>query len=113
VKWDTHELAWAAGFLDGEGSWIAARGDFRYPQKYARILANQVDRAVLDRLCRALRMGKVAGPYIHRTGLGKKPFFVYRLGGFERVQAATALLWKFLSPVKQAQARKTLLAVKK
>jgi len=114
VTLNTHELAWSAGFLDGEGSWIAAKGDKRYPGLYARILVNQVDRRVLDRLQAALGMGTIGGPYTARNnGISKQPFFVYRLCGFEKVQAATAMLWKFLSPIKQAQARKTLLAVKK
>jgi hypothetical protein len=105
---DTHELAWAAGFVDGEG-WMGFSGHS------PRLSVTQVDRRVLDRLQAALLgLGRVAGPYDKATEERPniQPQWIYRAQSWHEVQAAIALMWKYLSPVKRAQARRTLLALR-
>lgn len=103
------ELAWAAGFFDGEGCIYIAPIKPRY--KALGIDIGQVDRRVLDRFRAAVGdLGKVYGPRDKRTKTrpNGKPSFQYRSSAFEDVQAVIAMLWKFLSPVKRNQAAKTL-----
>lgn len=95
------ELAWAAGFFDGEG-YIAGHNCRGSGQ---RLQIPQVDRRALDRFQRAMGFGKVVGPWPN----GKfSPRYHYRVGRFAEVQAAIALMWTWLGPVKKEQARNAL-----
>lgn len=100
---DTHELAWAAGFFDGEGS-VFYRG--RKRRELALTVA-QADRRPLDRFAAAVGVGAVRGPYKQRYKNGK-PYYVFSVSAHTRVQAIIALLWKFLSEPKREQARAAL-----
>lgn len=99
------ELAWAAGFMDGEGN-------FRYndKRKYGKgipvVQAAQIQREPLDRLVGVLG-GKVYGPYSYRPE--QQPYHTWSLGTFEKCQAAIAMLWPFLCSTKKAQAREALM----
>jgi hypothetical protein len=94
-------LAWAAGFLEGDGS-------FLYPKSTRTMFVSitQRNREVLDRFRHTVGFGNVYGPYRHRPGqaLSVKPFYQLRVHGFEKVQAIAAMLWFKLGPVKRAQA---------
>lgn len=99
------ELAWAAGFFDGEGN---IRFDPRPGRKrgWTQFQVAQQDRRVLDRFVAAIGFGEIYGPY---GPYGKtKPYYLLSIQGFERVQAAAAMLWRWLSPVKRQQVRLTL-----
>jgi hypothetical protein len=65
------ERFWAAGFLDGEGSFLAVK-NHRNRGISLRSQANQVDRRPLDRLAAALG-GRVTGPM--SNGKGRTPMF--------------------------------------
>lgn len=91
------ELAWAAGFYDGEGSTTS-----RHANGYVGIMVKQVEPDVLSRFRDSLGLGKVYGPY---EGVGKrKPYWAFTVTGFEYVQAAIALMWVWLGPTKRLQA---------
>lgn len=101
------ELAWAAGFFDGEGHVSFNHRKNTRSKGGLRFTVAQADRAVLDRMQRALGIGRVKGPYgPYKTQT--KPFWIYMVGSFEEVQAAIAMMWSFLSPVKRAQAKVAL-----
>ena len=91
------ELAWAAGFFDGEG-WVGLSG--RGKQLSIRVV--QVDRRVLDRFAAALGLGRVTGPRTRRNPKWR-PMYVYQVGGFPITQAIMAMLWRWMSPVKREQ----------
>jgi hypothetical protein len=93
------ELAWAAGFFDGDGC-------FGYtPRTGICVAIGQRDRDVLDRFLRIAGVGKVYGPYERTSGgLGGERLFQYRAQGFEKTQAIAALLWFKLDAAKRAQA---------
>jgi len=98
-------LAWAAGFLEGDGSFsysASARAMF--------VSFTQRDREVLDRFRRTVGFGKIYGPYRHRPGraLSIKPFYQFRVNGFEKVQAIAAMLWFKLGSAKRIQASRVL-----
>jgi hypothetical protein len=106
------ELAWAAGFFDGEGSvgcMTRQRGAARYLCIQAQIA--QVDRRVLDRFKRAVSAGKVNGPYARKSPKHKA---IYRWGTsqFKEVEDIFALLDPHLSPVKRKQFRRGLSAAR-
>ncbi len=97
---DREELAWAAGFIDGEGSFLSHVG--RLPVLQVPQSGDDAPR-ILGRVREALGLGgsitscKPRKPH-HKTA--------YRLTvtGFERVQAAVARLWPWLTPPKRRQA---------
>ncbi|MGH9427147.1 MAG: hypothetical protein ACRD2L_12695, partial [Terriglobia bacterium] len=66
-----HELAWAAGFWDGEGSCGCYQKNDGRTRKasnfYLRAAISQKDREVLDRFRAAVELGKVYGPYSKGT----------------------------------------------
>jgi hypothetical protein len=103
---DTHELAWAAGFFDGEGS-IG-----HYPMRVdgrpsIRISISQVEAEPLLRFHRAVgHLGAVGGPYAKRPP--SRPQHRFSSASFEHVQAIVAMIWPWLSSVKRAQASMAL-----
>ena len=104
-------LAWAAGFMDGEGSFTLGRRPARRPQLHVQIGQNHPE--PLARFRDAVGVGRVYGPYARR-GSGANhsfnPRFEYRTGSFENGQAVLAMLWPWLGSAKKAQAKRCLLA---
>ena len=58
LEFDREELAWAAGFFDGEGCFC-----FSEAGQYVCVSITQTEREPLDRFERAVGLGKVNGPY--------------------------------------------------
>lgn len=96
-----HELAWAAGFVDGEGSfnWSKSKQAIGFG-------ITQLDRRSLDRFVKAVGIGKIYGPYPRAKKQGTVHY--YKLYSFESVQALAAMLWPWLGEVKRADARRVL-----
>lgn len=112
---DTHELAWAAGFFDGEGSIGTSHSkrkrlyaDGMRHTKAITIDVRQVDRRVLDRFQRAVMIGAVKGPYGPYRNPNQQPFYAYVTSGLENTQAVIGFLWPWLSPIKRTQAIRAL-----
>lgn len=107
------ELAWAAGFFDGEGCFrlhTKAGIDGRF---YAQITINQIHPEVLERFQRAvLGAGNIRGPYIPsgttKAGEPRKPTWNYACTNFEHVQAVYVMLIPFLGSVKTEQGKRVL-----
>jgi len=106
-KPNREELAWAAGFFDGEGSVHIAYsckrkdGSFRhYPQVslgQSGVLAPEV----LNRFQRAIGMiGKLYGPFKPAKNQ-KQVRFLLEFSGFAKTQAIMAMLWSWLGTVKR------------
>jgi hypothetical protein len=105
---DTHELAWAAGFFDGEGC-ITHRRDRAWIS--IAMSVSQSDRQPLDRFQRAVGgIGVVRGPYRQKAS-HHKPYWVWSTDNQERSQAVIGMLWKWLSEPKRADAERVLGAV--
>ncbi len=106
MKFDTHELAWAAGFFDGEGStsYTSTRGLTRI-NYYPRLHISQKNETTLLRFQQAIGgFGKISAK-LPRPGM-----YQWQLDRFEHVQAVIGLLWKYLSQQKKDQAIKVLTA---
>lgn len=105
------ELAWAAGFFDGEGNIHAAK--LPSGRKFLTLQVSQVNRQPLDRFQKAVgSLGNVVGPYKRRTRLNAQPIYHYQNRRFESAQAVIALLWNFLSEPKRQQATRVLKIIK-
>lgn len=99
------ELAWAAGFFDGEGH-------VSYRNGALTLEVAQKDTRVLERFQQAvLGVGKINGPYrgaLTLKGYQSKDYWTFKTSNYEHTQAAMIMLWSFLSPVKKEQAFKAL-----
>ncbi len=99
------DLAWAAGFFDGEGN-VGFYRNRRWG--HLRLSVAQTDETILRRFNAAVGgLGRLSGPS-QPTGLGKKVFWTLTFYGYEYVQAVVALLWTWLSAPKRAQAKTAL-----
>lgn len=106
------ELAWAAGFFDGEGT-ACLRGynNPRYRPNGTRqdyispslAVAQSYDPETLHRFQRAVGgLGKVQGPHSNGPGT-KRVKYQWRCDRPHEVIAVIALLWRFLSTPKREQ----------
>lgn len=101
-SFDPLQIAWAAGFFDGEGSTIAY-----FPNKKSRYMRLQatvpqsgqgeVPKVLVRFQAAMLGLGKIVGPNEHGI-------YVWKSRGLEETQATIAMLWKYLGHVKRAQA---------
>jgi len=114
VSWSdaTHELAWAAGFFDGEGSTgVSPARKVGSVRLFASVpqASSSPERlpSVLIRFHRAVAgLGHIGNPYLDpRSGTH---IFQWRTDNLEEVQAVIALLWSELGPVKRSQANRAL-----
>jgi hypothetical protein len=98
---DREELAWAAGFFDGEGCFCYSEA-----ARYVSVSIGQTNPEPLERFRNAVGLGKINGPYLreHPNRLSKKPQWVYQAYGVEKVQAIAAMLWFKLGSIKREQA---------
>lgn len=106
---DKYELAWAAGFFDGEG-YIGCRPVSKKQRTWAMEIevSQSTNFDVLERFVAAIGIPtEVDGP--RYRGMGKhgprKPSFRVYFRTFERVQYVMAVLWPWLSRPKREQAR--------
>jgi len=106
-RFDREELAWAAGFFDGEGCTTLHKWGGMRP----RVTIGQVDREVLDRFKLAVGRGNVRGPYKKKTPRHQKSY-IYDAYGFEKSQAIMCMLWNWLGSIKKEQFKKAMTEIK-
>lgn len=109
---DREQLAWCAGFFDGEGN-VCATTNKRDGRIQIRSQIGQCDRRVLDRMASIIGFGNVTGPYWQKHdglmgGYRRRGKFYLSFNRFEHIQALVACLWPWLSQVKRAQAKKAM-----
>lgn len=108
---DREELAWAAGFFDGEGTTQMATR-----KEYSNIALSitQTGHFASDLLIRFNRAICGLGN-LHKANYQTKAgneIWTVTISNFENTQAAIALLWPFLGPAKRAQSTKALTLAK-
>ena len=103
------ELAWAAGFFDGEGYAGVERQkgtkkhhDFRY----LVLVVSQVEREPLERFMTAVGVGHIYGPYA-RKKITHRPTSRWTARNFQ-ARAAVKLLWPYLSTPKKRQIQRAV-----
>lgn len=95
------ELAWAAGFFDGEGT------TYLHPGHSLCVQIGQADREALDRFKAAVGgRGIVAGPY-EKCG-GRKPMYYYRVQASEEALGVIQKLLPLLCSQKVEQANSAI-----
>jgi len=94
------ELAWAAGFFDGEGCFTNSH-DRRRSYVVCRPTAciTQKDCQILGKFARIVGMGKI---YLHMSG------WQWTLARWADVEWLMCLLWPWLSIVKREQATRVM-----
>lgn len=98
--WIPTNLAWAAGFIDGEGTFsvYSSGGSIR-------LTVGQKHREPLDKLVDTFKLGNVTGP-------DKRGMYTYHVASFPKVQQVFALIYPYLGSVKRKQAINCLNKVK-
>lgn len=98
----SHELAWAAGFFDGEGHTRGKPKNRNSPLGRSELQVGQKHIECLERLQKAVgNLGTIGGPY-HR----KNPVFFWYLTRTTEVDKVLTALWPYLSVHKKTQAEK-------
>jgi hypothetical protein len=100
------ELAWAAGFFDGEGN-TRIHHDSRWKSSRIFVSLSQVEREPLDRFCTAVGVGKVYGPYggPSEKSPNKQPHYMYAVWGIG-AEVVVGQLIPYLCTAKTEQALK-------
>lgn len=108
-EFDSHELAWAAGFFDGEGCTSTSIRILksRYKSRHIQIQISQNINGhfLLERFHKAIggiycgKRYQWNNSIYRRGGLQVK----YTVSRFEYVQYTIAVLWKYLGPIKKQQ----------
>lgn len=93
----SEDLAWAAGFYDGEGH---TRARNRSGRHHVVISISQKDRRVLDKFVQVVGYGKVFGPYIKNGGV----CYQYMVQRSEDACVVLDALWPHLGDMKREQA---------
>lgn len=108
-------LAGAGWFFNGEGHVGSSVGKTRkWVRRDLYLSLSQTDPWVLNKFREFVGgLGKVTGPFA-RTYRNPKEHdvYYYQLTRFEHIQAVIAMMWGWLSPIKKAQAKAALLAMR-
>ena len=97
------QLAWAAGFFEGEGS-VGAYYIKNGNRWVLKLSIAQVEREPLDKFHAAIGgLGRVYGPYKQRNEKSS-PQFLFMMNSFEACQAVIAMIWRWLSAKRKKQA---------
>lgn len=93
------QLAWAAGFFDGEGHIGVVTP--KSGNAHIHIQVVQTEEGPLQRLQTVLNVGRIYGPYNH--GGNRRPYKQLHIDRFESVQHTVCALWPWLSAPKKRQ----------
>lgn len=108
------EVAWAAGFFDGEGSITFLRKRNRRGEldgrKDLRISLMQCDPRPLERFASAVSVGRVRGPHHRTRGRAERPYWCWDASG-NRAAHVYGLIEPFLSEPKREQMARVLDAI--
>lgn len=98
------EVAWAAGFLDGECCFHSreAKGKRHAYYMTLTLSVTQKEPELLYRLQSVLGCGVVNGPY---TQEGRYTHYSFRVTGYDKVYAVAKLVWPYLGVHKKRQAK--------
>lgn len=87
------QLAYVAGFFDGEGSISLRVRSGKYP--FLQLSMTQTSRPVLEFVQGVLGVGIIHGPYAPSNGLSRKHKYVYRVCQRAQVVEVMRALWPY------------------
>ncbi len=99
------ELAWAAGFFDGEGCTSLAYKKTRKnqnPRLQIHIAQNTIEQ--LERFTAAVNGGVIYGPYKEKRNPNRSSFYQYTATGYNAVESILSKIWPYLCSDKKKQA---------
>jgi len=103
--WNREELAWAAGFFDGEGSFCVLIPNRKTMRPMLHATIHQTNKITLERFQTACGgLGRITGPYTKARAWNSKPYWVWQTSKFEHAQQVVLCLWPWLSSPKRTQA---------
>lgn len=85
------DVAWCAGFFDGEGS------TSRHHKTNLRVSVGQKERGLLERFVSTFQVGKI---YVYKS----RQFFSFETCNTAHSSYILAQMWPYLGPIKKAQA---------
>lgn len=100
------ELAWCAGFFDGEGctySRLRKHKEGWRPNPQITLNVSQSNQIPLRRFRKTIKFGK-----IYTTNTNRAPVHYLLLDGLEKVQQCMILLWPYLSEPKKKQYKEAI-----
>lgn len=107
-----HELAWAAGLFDGDGS-VSASVSVR-PSRY-RCISASISQAsaegvaeALVRFSQAVARGRIRGPKVMKNPWSRLPQYRWEVTRVRDVEAVAELLWRWLDVQKRDQVHASL-----
>lgn len=94
-------LAWAAGFFDGEGHVQSRSGS----KVSLGLQIGNTDLPLLERFRDIVGLGKIYGPFQKKAPEGSihKPYWTWNVRRFQHTQAVSAMLWNWLGDTRQQQ----------
>lgn len=95
---DLIELAWCAGFFEGEGN-------FEYSSDRRRVCLVNTDLDTLERFHNHMGVGKIHGPYRYPKNPTWKPRYQWRVSYWLDVKLVIEALWPHLSERRKQQAQ--------
>ena len=99
---DTHELAWVAGFVDGEGHFgNHSKGSISF-----ELCQSVPAEGLLQRMMDAVGMGVVQGPY--QRSERHKPMYKFRINKYESVKSFYQMIQPWLGETKRKQAESAI-----
>jgi hypothetical protein len=111
--WTREDLAWAGGFLEGEGSFRANTSRRENGKSWVTLTVDvvQVNREPLEKLLQIFPFGKIYGPYTHSGKGTRLPHYRYIVHSLNTGQAIIAAIWPWLSAKRRTQATNAIKAV--
>lgn len=112
MELDLIELAWAAGFYDGEGYTASVKlgGKTKAKNRYRSVSVNvsQVQREPLERFQKAVGgRGKIYGPRVSKNPKAQ-PHYIFQTTSVDQSKAILALLLPLLCEPKRQQAQNAI-----
>jgi hypothetical protein len=104
---DATDVAWVAGFFEGEGSFVVGRGGSG--RKYLHLRLGSTDKDVLDRL-QSLAGGRVIGPR-RKQALHHKDFWVWGISSHADAVALSHEILPYLGERRRRQFDKAMAAL--
>jgi len=101
------QIAWAAGFYEGEGSVTISNSSDGCQRLCLQIWQSSPE--CLVRFREVFGIGNLGGPYRNNSGWVKhnaplKPKYCWHISGHQPVQAIIAMMWPWLSEVRRSRA---------
>lgn len=92
------ELAWLAGLLEGEGSFVAAPRKNRSDHQLFVVMCS-TDRDVIEKAHAVMNVGRITGPY----NRGFKDTWWWRVSSHGAAMTVMAAVWPYMGERRQAQ----------